>query len=733
MTDIATLALRVDALEVKTADRELSKLNKTGGETERTVNKLATAAKTAAAAFGIWKLSGLVKDVTMAAARYETLGISMHTAGNNAGYTSKEMDGLQKSLEKTGISMIESRNTLIQMSAANMDLANATKLARTAQDLAVVGNTNSSDAFNRLVYGIKSGQTEILRTLGLNVQFEQSYKKLADQLGKNVSALTEAEKMQARTNIVIEAGAKYAGIYEAAMTTAAKQISSLARYHENLSVIMGSTFTEALAAMVAAYTVEIKGLNEEAKKLKEQGDLQLFARGSAVAIAAMGDAFRAVGNSAKIAAGSVGLFAAYSLRLGTIPWSDTWKELGRDIENLKTMQTEAFTGLLGDTNKLRDATIKIFDDIDAHKQGLHDKEVKRFDEYARNARAVAEAYSGTAWQIPALQSLAGGYGGDIAAAHGAQPKTSDDYKDTASEARIKSAKDYIKALREQAIEMGMTAEQSKYLEAAQKALDNPEFAKQIYAEINAYHDKVVMYQSAEEAAQGLLKAEKLLDKQNAELSSSAQEAMAIYADTDPIYAQALAWEKLTALMEKGVLDSDTAGKAYSKMMNSMDKDTQRMNNTINRWADSFTDAMTKMVTTGKADFKSLADSVINDIIRMRVQKSITDPLVKMGGGFLDNLFSFAGGGFTGSGARSGGVDGMGGFPAILHPNETVVDHTKGQSAAPSITVVQNINIDSRSDASVIVSAMQRAKEMAKAEIMQSLQRGGSFATAVGRA
>lgn len=41
--------------------------------------------------------------------------------------------------------------------------------------------------------------------------------------------------------------------------------------------------------------------------------------------------------------------------------------------------------------------------------------------------------------------------------------------------------------------------------------------------------------------------------------------------------------------------------------------------------------------------------------------------------------SFLGGGFTGTGSRTRGVDGRGGFPAILHPNETVIDHTKGQS------------------------------------------------------
>lgn len=38
--------------------------------------------------------------------------------------------------------------------------------------------------------------------------------------------------------------------------------------------------------------------------------------------------------------------------------------------------------------------------------------------------------------------------------------------------------------------------------------------------------------------------------------------------------------------------------------------------------------------------------------------------------------TFDGGGFTGNGTRSGGVDGKGGYYAVVHPNETIVDHTK---------------------------------------------------------
>lgn len=52
--------------------------------------------------------------------------------------------------------------------------------------------------------------------------------------------------------------------------------------------------------------------------------------------------------------------------------------------------------------------------------------------------------------------------------------------------------------------------------------------------------------------------------------------------------------------------------------------------------------------------------------------------------------SFEGGGFTGYGARAGGIDGRGGMPAIVHPNETIIDHTMGGSPVNvNITIQAN--------------------------------------------
>lgn len=51
--------------------------------------------------------------------------------------------------------------------------------------------------------------------------------------------------------------------------------------------------------------------------------------------------------------------------------------------------------------------------------------------------------------------------------------------------------------------------------------------------------------------------------------------------------------------------------------------------------------------------------------------------------------SFEGGGFTGYGARAGGLDGKGGRMAMIHPNETIVDHRNGKAAG--VTIVNNVD------------------------------------------
>jgi hypothetical protein len=105
---------------------------------------------------------------------------------------------------------------------------------------------------------------------------------------------------------------------------------------------------------------------------------------------------------------------------------------------------------------------------------------------------------------------------------------------------------------------------------------------------------------------------------------------------------------------------------------------------------------------GFLDFGALAKrvlaSVINELIKAFILKKLFSGASKFFGAdsLIGSVFSkaeaglgYEGGGFTGSGSRSGGIDGRGGFPAILHPNESVIDHTQG--GGMGATVNFNIN------------------------------------------
>jgi hypothetical protein len=60
--------------------------------------------------------------------------------------------------------------------------------------------------------------------------------------------------------------------------------------------------------------------------------------------------------------------------------------------------------------------------------------------------------------------------------------------------------------------------------------------------------------------------------------------------------------------------------------------------------------------------------------------------------FGGSLPSFDGGGYTGTGARTGGIDGKGGMLSVLHPNETVIDHTRGGRMGGASEVVVRLDV-----------------------------------------
>lgn len=77
---------------------------------------------------------------------------------------------------------------------------------------------------------------------------------------------------------------------------------------------------------------------------------------------------------------------------------------------------------------------------------------------------------------------------------------------------------------------------------------------------------------------------------------------------------------------------------------------------------------------GTKEWKDILSDITGQLGQMFLQAGFS----ALGSGL--KIPGFDGGGYTGNGSRSGGLDGKGGQLAMLHPQETVIDHTKGRDA-----------------------------------------------------
>lgn len=155
--------------------------------------------------------------------------------------------------------------------------------------------------------------------------------------------------------------------------------------------------------------------------------------------------------------------------------------------------------------------------------------------------------------------------------------------------------------------------------------------------------------------------------------------------------------KLFESLEKGLTDQlDPVAKFKAQL----DDVTTTLDNIAVNSMKKLEDAIVQGLQTGKLAFKDFATYVVEQLVRVAIQQlivarlidpfraMITPPDLNAFANAATTLASADGGGYTGMGVRAGGIDGKGGFPAILHPNETVIDHTKGQGMGTTV----NFNI-----------------------------------------
>ena len=211
---------------------------------------------------GVWAQLGNAAIQT--AGRIEQLNFVLYRVGGQHGLTSEEIDKQIEGIKALGITTAEAQNTVLQFIQSNLDLSKATELTRVAQDAAVISNSNSTETLGRLMRGIVTGQSEIVRYAGLQIDsldiLTKKQKEASKATGEQGAAAESASRQVAILNAILDKGKDVAGSYEASMQSANKQLGSLKRYQEELVRVIGEPFQKFFLAFVKAKTEFSKAL-----------------------------------------------------------------------------------------------------------------------------------------------------------------------------------------------------------------------------------------------------------------------------------------------------------------------------------------------------------------------------------------------------------------------------------------------------------------------------------------
>ena len=180
--------------------------------------------------------------------------------------------------------------------------------------------------------------------------------------------------------------------------------------------------------------------------------------------------------------------------------------------------------------------------------------------------------------------------------------------------------------------------------------------------------------------------------------------------------------KITPELEARI---DGLARAYAQAGDNADQAAERLRliqDAGKRGKDALED-MFGSVIDGSMSAKDAVLQLLAEIAKVQAMKAIMNmPGMGAASSVIGGLLSFDGGGYTGNGSRTGGLDNKGGILAMVHPRETIIDHTKGQRvpSSGSQAVHVTVGIDQKTG-NLTAFVDQRAGAIARSASEQTLK------------
>ncbi len=667
MADIAELAIKVNTQDVTKGVRELGKLDDQAKKTSKGADMLGKAIGGLAAALTVGAFASWIKgsiDAADAASK----------AAASAGVTIEALTGLQFAADLSGVS---STDLATSLRVLNVNLSNA-----------AAGSAKSSEAFARLGIQVKdsSGNLRAADKVLLDVadkfaQYENGAAKaaLAQELFGRSGVQMIPLLNSGREGIeALTAQAERLGlVLDQETATAAEQ------FNDSLTIMQGAgrgVANQVMAEMLPSLN-DLTGTMLELST--ETGAMDVVADVLGGTLKSLATVAIAIGAAFKIAGQSIGAVAAAMVMAATGDFKGAWETIKAGATDYADTTGAALTRIQRLWDGSAAETAKSAAEVNKKLKTLE----MPLDEATKKTKGLTDAQKAMA---KAAEDLAR-----------AQQSNADVISNLAEELyqATLSADELIQRQNELRLNEFATPDQVAQVESLTVAITKLKAAEAARQAVEPVMQELQMGTSgsAELDALTLAQEEKRL------ILEKAHETEVL---NEQAHAEALILlDQQTAARRKEILDKQTADQQASTLAaaNSIISVTQAQ---VGQLQGLFEEGS----AAGKAFFVATqalaaANAIIQGIqagmaIRvayatMAAMSGPAAPAVLAAGevhaniatglGFASaaaiaaqTVASFDGGGFTGYGARSGGIDGKGGFMAVMHPNETVIDHTKGQ-------------------------------------------------------
>ncbi len=717
MSDLATLAIKVDSTGVVTASKDLAGLEQAAAKTEGATKKVETATQSAGAKFAamartVMKLTAAFAALAAVqrgwglmaeAAKYEqqvralnNLAASYNSNGN------KIIADLKRISDGTinTITLVEKAGTAMMLGIAPEKIS---KLMEIARATARMTGQEVSTAFDNIAMAVGRQSKMILDNLGIIVSVESANRTYAVQLKKTADNLSDTEKKAAFLNATIAAGEDLIARMGQQSDTTKDKMDRLKASVDNARLMIGQGLIRVVLGATGAFQWLAAGVMTVIAIIPKL--LEYMARANAKIYEWTGQTERmkaSLSEAASLKKGYEDMLGAAGELAGKA--ADNFSAMVSSTEDMAGAINRAIPPIDGVTDtldaaakaaqKLREEADKINETLsnDIKMSGLDDLEKKLFEiqlKYEKLAKnpLVDKGLLSTARGIEESSAR-------WADATARQKEEIELIKQIAAESKMLREAEIEDALFLLDIEVIRGA---RYNSTMQERLRLSEEFLAIQKSILEKTDSsdVTAYRAQTKAVQDAMKQVIELQKQ--------------ISDTSP-------WEGMMRGINSIIDEYENLGSA--------------MESTVVKGIKGMEDALVDFVKTGKLEFKDLADAIIADMIRIMVQQSMLSVMKGASGigGFLSGILGGLGGaagsapvgsfnpGMFSNVAHSGGVIGHGGgvygiydsslfdnaprlhnglmpdeFPAILQRGERVIpkNQTGGGGAGGDAEIVTN--------------------------------------------